>query len=200
MDESLGVFGLIAGCCRRGRQPFVIVLGDGTSSHLSSPDYPPDRLAQVHDRETRLAVKLLGLMGERLLMAGVYDEQIPTEGPGFDAVVRAVTLVMWARDCNVICAPSPHAESLPGDYAAHRIAEQVSADSGVGLLLWTPDIRFSTSVLAGWHLDITAELEAKQAAIAAHASKLGQLALDGPVQTFPDAASMAPYEVFLRRA
>ena len=52
-DESLWCGGLIAESCRRGRPPFVMVLGDGTGSHPRSAEYPPDRLANLRDRETR---------------------------------------------------------------------------------------------------------------------------------------------------
>ncbi len=179
-DESLACGGLIAGCCRQGRPPFVMVLGDGTASHAGLPD----AVARLHDRETREAVACLGLPGERLLMAGLYDGQIPVSGLVFDAVVRAVTLVMWARDCNVICAPWPHAAALPGERATYRVAEAVAAASGVGMLAWAPPPE------NGWRLDITPWLGRKRRALAAHAAMQGAAAPPG----------LCDYEVFLRPA
>ena len=201
IEESLACGGLVAASCKRGRPPFVMVLGDGTSSHPGSRDYPPDRLARLHDRETREAVRRLGLPSGRLLMAGLYDALIPEAGPAFDAVVRGVTLVMWARDCNVICAPGLQAAS-PGARATHRIAAAVSASSGVGLLMWaSADEEVALADAEAWRLDITPELPAKRAAVTAHASRLGGVVTDDPE---PDASyanaatSLRPYEIFGR--
>ena len=203
-DECLDCGGLIAAGCRRGRPPFIMVLGDGTGSHPHSREYPPDRLANLHDHETRAAVACLGLPAARLLMAGLYDGAIPESGPVFDAVVRAVTLVMWARDCNVVCAPWPNDECPAGYRATYRIAQAVAAGSGVGLLAFARhDVSASAPEqgVAGWRIDIAAQLEAKRAAIAAHAALLGQVVLDDPAPRLLDpgiVASQPAYEVLLR--
>ena len=199
-DESLWCGGLIAESCRRGRPPFVMVLGDGTESHPHSAAYPPDRLANLHDRETRAAVACLGLPHERLLMAGVYDGHIPEGGPGFDAVVRAVMLVMWARDCNVICAPWPGSGGDTALRSTFGIAAAVARVSGVGLLAYAAG---NATEGEGCQLDITAQLGPKRAAVAAHASQLGQVVLDDPAPRLfePEAAACRwPYEVLLRPA
>ena len=86
---------------------------------------------------TREAVRALGLPPERLLLAGVYGGAIPDAGPLFEAVVRAVTLVMWARDCNVICAPWP-GSGPAGQSATFTVAAAVAQTSGVGLLAVAP--------------------------------------------------------------
>ena len=198
-DESLWCGGLIAESCRRGRPPFVMVLGDGTGSHPRSAEYPPDRLANLRDRETRAAVAHLGLPHERLLMAGVYDGHIPMEGAGFNAVVRAVTLVMWARDCNVICAPWPGGGE-DGRRSTFAIAETVARSSGVGLLAYAAG---DAAAEGGWRLDITAQLGLKRAAVAAHASQLGRVVMDDPAPRLFDpwaAACTQPYEVLIRPA
>ena len=199
-DESLWCGGLIAESCRRGRPPFVMVLGDGTGSHPHSAAYPPDRLANLRDRETRAAVACLGLPHERLLMAGVYDGHIPGGGREFDAVVRAVTLVMWARDCNVICAPWPGAEDDAARRNTFGIAAAVARASGVGLLAYAAG---NATANEGWLLDITAQLGPKRAAVEAHASQLGRVVLDDPAPRLfnPEAAACrCPYEVLLRPA
>ncbi len=199
-DESVWCGGLIAESCRRGRPPFVMVLGDGTLSHPHSTAYPPDRLANLHDRETRAAVACLGLPHERLLMAGVHDGAIPAAGPGFNAVVRAVTLVMWARDCNVICAPWPGAAGGAGWRNTFGIAAAVTRGSGVGLLAYAAG---DAPAGEGWRLDITAQLGPKRAAVAAHASQLGQVVADDPAPRLFDpqaAACVLSYEVLLRPA
>lgn len=179
-DESLDCGGLIALSCRRGRQPFVMVLHDGSASRPGSNACPPDRLAALRERETREAVRLLGLRPERLLMAGLFDGPTPESGPVFEAIVRAVSLVMWARDCNLILAPWP-GEADPATRAAHRIAAEVARGSGIGHLSYAgrspPPL---DALVEGWRLNIAPCLEAKRAAIAAHASQASESAEDDP--------------------
>lgn len=203
-EESMGCGGFIAESCRRGRPPFVMVLGDGTGAHPNSAKHPPDHLANLCDRETRAAVACLGLSHERLLMAGVYDGQIPTDGAGFDAVVRGVTLVMWARDCNVICAPWPDPDDEGGRGATWRIARAVASSSGVGLLAYVEEGAVPNGMAgSGWRLDIAGQLGVKRAAVAAHASQLGQVMRGNPTPRLFDpneATCGRPYEVFIQPA
>jgi len=159
-DESLIFGGLIARSCRRGRPPFVVVLTDGSTLPAGSNATTPDQLAARHERETRTAVRHLGLPANRLLMAGLLDGAEPRAGPAFEALADGIRLIMWARDCNVICAPS--ADDQPD---IHRIAAAVAASSGVGLLSCLSRPRNNA-----WCLDISAELPAKDAAIAEHAA------------------------------
>lgn len=207
-DESLSCGGLIARSCSQGRPPFVMVLSDGSTSHPNSSAYLPDRVAALREQETRSAAKHLGLPAERLLMVGLLDGSIPEDGPLFEAVVRAITLVMWARDCNVICAPwrrSPIAEHR----AAYRIAAKVAARSGVRLLAYTAQSWLLSPAMAPqdesadcWRLDITAQLPAKRAAIDAHASQHNRETRDDQMLRSADSvlvsASLQPYELFLK--
>ncbi|WP_161993469.1 PIG-L deacetylase family protein [Muricoccus nepalensis] len=197
-DESLDCGGLIALSCRRGRQPFVMVLHDGSGSHPGSAAWPPDRLAAERERETREAVRRLGLRPERLLMAGLFDGPTPEAGPVFEAVVNAVSLVTWARDCNLVVAPWP-AEGDPARRAAHRIAAEVARRNGLGHLSCAGADRPEGA--EGWRLGIAAGLEAKRAAVAAHASQAGGLVADDPAPRFAPArleAAFRPHEVLLR--
>lgn len=163
-DESALCGGLIAQSCRRGRPPFVMVLGDGSASDPIAPD--PAALAQRHERETRAAAACLGLPPGRLLMVGLFDPALAAPSPPvFDAIVRAVALVMWARDCNAVCAPAPtpDANPSPGHAAAHRIAAVVAERTGVAHLSYA-----APPGPHALHLDITDQRPAKHAAIAAH--------------------------------
>jgi LmbE family N-acetylglucosaminyl deacetylase len=185
-DESLFCGGLIARSCRRGRPPFVMVLTDGSASHPQSNAYSSDRLAALHEQETRAAVRRLGLPANRLLMAGLFDGTVPHEGKLFDALVQGVTLVMWARDCNIICAPSQHSP-LADHRAAQRVAAEVAARSGVGLITYeAADAMLPEQTVEGWRLDITPDLSAKRDAVAAHSLRHAQAA-----------TTLQPHEVFL---
>jgi LmbE family N-acetylglucosaminyl deacetylase len=194
-DESLDAGGLIAEACRRGRPPFVMVLHDGCTSRPWPDAFPPERAAALRERETREAVHRLGLRPDRLLMAGLFDGLTPESGPVFEAVVRAVTLVMWARDCNLILAPWPEDISCR---AAHRIAAEVVDRTGVGHLCLAgpagppPDVE-------GWRIAIPTGV--KRHAIAAHASQFGGLVEDDPAPRIDPArlaAATRPFEALLR--
>ena len=156
-DESLLCGGLIAGSCRRGRPPFVMVLGDGAAT---------DHGAARHARATVAAAGLLGLDRERVLMAGIRDGHLLPQGAVFDAAVRAVAAVMWRWDCNVVCGPDADSDD-PGEHAAGLIAAAVAARSGVGRLGY-PGRGWRPRAAAGWRLSVAADMAAKRAAIAVH--------------------------------
>ena len=172
-DESLACGALIAGSCRRGRPPFVLVLTDGMEGGRRGE--APDRAAQRQYDETRAAAACLGLPHERLLMAGLQAGCVPHAGPAFDTVVRGVSLVMWARDCNVICAPWPGPDGAPDDHATYGIATSVAEATGVGLLACVSGRAGMAATRdadadPAWRLDAAPMLEAKLRAIAAHRS------------------------------
>ena len=172
-DESLACGGLIAAACRRGRPPFVMVLGDGTAGLAGTQAHTADDVARMRERQTRAAVHCLGLDGDRLLMAGLHDGAIPGEGPVFATVVRAVTLVMWRQDCNVICAPWPAPGSSADERASFQIAHAVAAASGVGLLAYAGgDAAPEPDAIQGWRLDIKPYQAAKQMALEAAGAAL----------------------------
>jgi hypothetical protein len=102
----------------------------------------------------------LGLPQSRLLMAGLCGTELPTDGPVFAAMTRAVALVMWARDCNVICAPAPGDTTAT---ATHAVARAVASETGVIQLCYgLPDDGGPS------RLDISQDMPRKQRALAAH--------------------------------
>mgnify|MGYP005815871083 CR=1 FL=1 len=174
-DESWSCGALIAETCRRGRPPFVMVLGDGSAG--AADEAAAEKLARRREREIRAALPALGLPPGRLLMAGLHDGRIPASGPAFAAVVRAVALVSWARDCNLICAPWP----WPPDQAAcrtHAVAEAVAAETGIAhrCYLARPGAGGAAPVpamAAGWHFPPGPHAAARAAALAAYAGEEG---------------------------
>jgi LmbE family N-acetylglucosaminyl deacetylase len=134
-DESRHCAGLIAEACLRGRPPFIAVLTDGSSTVIAGSNAGPDAVAAQMERETRQSVGLLGVPHDWFLMLGLIDGTAPLAGRKFDAVVAAVSLIMWRRDCNVLVAPA--AGDPRPDYAAcHAIAMAVAVGSGVGLVTY----------------------------------------------------------------
>lgn len=206
-DESLACGGLIAHSCSRGRPPFVMVLGDGSASHPRSVAWPPDRLAGLHERETRKALGCLGLDDERLLMIGLFDGTIPQTGVVFEAVVRAVIQVMWRMDCNVVCAPWPQSCD-PAHRSTHAIARAVASRSGVGHLSYVAGSWGASGTTAvavpseGWRFDTTGQQSVKRDAVAAHATLCGRVVEDDPEPSVPNPALLAACiqsaEIFLK--
>jgi LmbE family N-acetylglucosaminyl deacetylase len=205
--ESLSCGGYIAESCARGRPPFVAILTDGCGAPSGSNEHSADRTADRLERETRRAMSLLRLPDDRLLFVGLYDHTVPAEGWFFDAVVKALALVMWRHDCNVICSPwQAHAR---GDHlAAQRMAATVAERTGVGLMWYLPDgcplvdTRSVAAARSGYRLDISRHLQAKRRALSTHDPHLVPAATAGlsDLHAIPGASADCggAYEVFLR--
>ncbi len=162
-DETLCCGALIAEASARGRPPFVAILTDGSTRPLPGTDPAPAATAALHERRTRAAVAELGVPHDWFLMLGLHDGTAPLAGRKFDALVDAVAMIMWRRDCNVLVAPAT--SSRADERACHAAAAAVAARSGVGLLLYraegaTPGITLH-SARAGAR---------RRAALAIHAS------------------------------
>ena len=152
---------LIAEAALRGRPPFVAVLADGSADAPAGSNAPPDIVAAEHERATRHAAGLLGVPHEWFLMLGLIDGTVPMAGRKFDAVVDAVGMLMWRRDCNAIVAPWS-ADRRPGHAACHAIAAAVASRTGVSRIGYRTDYPGDVSGLLslqsarGWDLRKTA--------------------------------------------
>jgi LmbE family N-acetylglucosaminyl deacetylase len=205
--ESLSCGGYIAESCARGRPPFVGILTDGCSAPPGSNVHPPDRLAELLERETRQAMSLLRLPDDRLLFVGLYDHTVPTDGWFFDAIVKALALIMWRYDCNVICCPW-HAHARGDHLAAQRIATTVAERTGIGLMWYlaaagrSANTRIVAGARRGYRLDISPHLPAKRRALSTHDPQLARATMDGVSPDRGVAGASADdrdrYEILLR--
>jgi LmbE family N-acetylglucosaminyl deacetylase len=134
-DESRYCAGLITQACRRGRPPFIAVLTDGSSAVIAGSNAGPDAVAAQLERASRAAIAGLGVPADWFLMLGLLDGTAPMAGRKFEAVVAAVALIMWRRDCNVLVAPWA-ADPRPDYAACHAMAWTVAARTGVGLVTY----------------------------------------------------------------
>jgi LmbE family N-acetylglucosaminyl deacetylase len=206
-DESLGCGGLIATCVAAGRPPLVVVLTDGAGSHPGSRAFPPDRLRAVRAQEVRTAVGRLGLAADRVVLLGIPDTAAPVDGPGFEAVVSALAGLV-RPGCGAILAPwryDPHCDHEAASLMASAVAESVSIRH-VAYPVWGWTLPGETLVpdgsgSAGFRLEISRFLDAKRAAIEAHASQYGALITDDPDGfRLPDgllSVFEVPFETFL---
>lgn len=156
-EESTRCGALIAEACTRGRPPLVAVLTDGSRRPASND---PDAVALRHQRETEVAVARLGLAPERLFLLGLHDGTAPRAGPQFEALAAGVRMLMWRRDCGVICAP---ADTDSSDHAAAwALAGRVAELLGVR--------RLGYALRPGNGLGLAWQEQRRHAAIAAHAA------------------------------
>jgi LmbE family N-acetylglucosaminyl deacetylase len=208
-DESLGCGGLIATCAAAGRPPLVAILTDGAASHPNSRAFPPDRLRAQRALEARTAVVHLGLSPDRLVFLDQPDSAAPSQGPGFEAMVDALTtLVGLEVDCTAILAPWLHDPHCDHE-AASRIAAAVAERCGIRAVAypvwgWTlpPETLVPAPPGLGWRLDVGTFLARKRAAILAHRTQYGGLITDDPTgfQLPPELLSVfdTPFETFLQ--
>jgi len=133
-EEVTACGGLIAEACARGRPPFLVILGDGTTDG-SAKLVPRRQLA------SRTACQRLGLPDDRLLFVGLRQGAFPATGtPLFKALLAAMAEVSWRRDCNVILAPLAVREACDAAdaLAAWQLAIALAAEIEVPLLASIP--------------------------------------------------------------
>jgi LmbE family N-acetylglucosaminyl deacetylase len=129
-EEVTACGGLIAEACARGRPPFVVILGDGTTDG-------PATLVPRRQLASRTACQRLGLPDDRLLFVGLRQGAFPATGtPLFKALLAAMAEVSWRRDCNVILAPFavPEAGDAADAVAAWQLARALAAEIELPLL------------------------------------------------------------------
>jgi LmbE family N-acetylglucosaminyl deacetylase len=76
-DEAIGAWGLIVRARRRGADVRVIVVTDGAGSHRASPSWPRARLVQERQRETRAAMRRIGVPASAVTFLGLPDGGLP---------------------------------------------------------------------------------------------------------------------------
>jgi LmbE family N-acetylglucosaminyl deacetylase len=196
-DESIGCGGLIAASCASGLAPAVVVMTDGAASHPGSTAFPPARLALIREAETADAVSALGVPDDHLIFLGYPDTSLPGDGAPGEAAVRRLLEIAARLGCGLVVAPwagDPHCDHV----AAARLGAAAASRLGAALLsypVWGW-LRPGSDVIdeartGGWRLDITAELAAKQAAVAAHRSQHRGMITDSPGGFFLPEALLA---------
>jgi LmbE family N-acetylglucosaminyl deacetylase len=133
-DESLFCGGLIAEACARGRPPFLAVLTDGSSIAIPGLEgASPDNIAARHARETMRAAALLGIPNDWRVVLGLIDGTVPACGARFDALVDALAMITWRRDCYVVVVPGA-ADRRPDYMACHAIGVALAKTHGLDLV------------------------------------------------------------------
>lgn len=113
-DETIGAYGLMARLRARGVAVRVLVVTDGAASHPGSRLWPRTRLVRERQRETRRAMRTIGITARDIAFLGFPDGGLPT-------VASAVTRAIGAR---LRRAPKPVLVAAPGPgdhHPDHRI-------------------------------------------------------------------------------
>jgi LmbE family N-acetylglucosaminyl deacetylase len=185
-DESLGCGGLIAECRTRGRDVYIVVLTDGSGSHPRSQEFAGKRLTTLRMEEGRAAIRVLGLLDDRITFLDLRDGQAPVKGKVFNDVVARIAEHGRERRVGTICTTWQH-DPHHDHYAAFRIGQEVAWKIGARLLCypvwgWTipVDAWLPATPVRGARLDITRHLTVKQHAIACYRSQITDLIRDDP--------------------
>jgi LmbE family N-acetylglucosaminyl deacetylase len=171
-DETLGCGGLIAAATAYDIETRVTVLTDGSASHPGSREWPPERLARQRQHEVKAAVALLTGGTGKVCFADAPDGRLSDHPDAASRVAPAdLYVTCWEDD--------PH----PDHAAAFAIAHVVARRTGTPLLafpLWVLTTDVLVPALPLLQLDISAHLDCKRTALAAHQSQLGALVADIP--------------------
>lgn len=173
-DEVLGTGGLMARLGRLGREVLLIAVTDGTASHPGSTAWPVERLAAARPRETREALRQLGL-------AHLEVERLDLPDGGIQAhEARLVNLLgEWLRPDDVVLA-TWRLDGHPDHEAVGRAAFRASLALRARLVevpIWTwhwarpGDVRVPWSRARRIPLDAST-LELKRRATASYVSQL----------------------------
>lgn len=184
-DESLGCGGLIAQARAKGLPVRLVVVSDGVGSHPNSLKYPPERLRALREGETLEAAQALGLDPRCVTFLRMPDRFVPSSGP--DAVAAADKIAALARACDagtilVTWAHDPHCDHAASAAIVGLVCDRLPALRSFAYPVWGWALPPETEVGVprGFRLDITAEVAAKRAAVAAHRSQTTDLIDDDP--------------------
>ncbi|MBY0294918.1 MAG: PIG-L family deacetylase [Methylobacterium sp.] len=206
-DESLGCGGLIAQACAGGVPMRLIVVSDGVGSHPNSPSYPPERLRALREEETLGAARALGLAPQHVGFLRLPDRFVPASGPAAESAAGAIAAA--ARACGagavfVTWAHDPHCDHQASAALAVLAGRRLGDVRLFAYPVWGWSLPHDTEVgagPAGIRLDISGQLGAKAAAVAAHRSQTTGLIDDDPQGFRLEPAMLErfarPFEIYL---
>lgn len=206
-DESLGCGGLIAEAVAQGIEVRVIIVSDGVGSHPNSALYPPPRLRELREEETKAAVRALGLDARFLRFLRLPDTAVPIQGELAEIAVQAI--VEAAQECRasmvgVTWRHDPHCDHEASALLVEKARPSLTGASIFEFPVWgwtLPPETETSGPPEGFRCDISARLHAKNAAVAAHRSQTTGLIPDDAAGFRLDADMLqrfaGPYEIFL---
>ncbi|MBD2234701.1 PIG-L deacetylase family protein [Phormidium tenue] len=223
-DETLGCGGAIAQLRARGCPVHVLVVSDGTRSHLRSQQYPPPRLKQVRQAETLAALSLFQVEAEHVTFLGLPDGEVPHLSPPDHRPPSSAAQIVLERCQTYLRQTAPQTIFLPYRFDPHRdhraswqlvqgaIREAIPAPVASLLQpprcleypIWDWDPGQRRPLAEGykvWRLDVAAQVDLKRQAIHCYRSQTTDLIADDPTgfRLLPEliANFLHPWEIYL---
>jgi LmbE family N-acetylglucosaminyl deacetylase len=117
-DEAIAAWGLMRRLHSAGAKIEVVVVSDGGASHPGSATWPVERLVAARRRETRQAMRALGLPRSAIRFMSLADGALHQETTGLAGALRRVLLARAKPDLLV----GPEATDDHGDHRAVALA------------------------------------------------------------------------------
>ncbi len=166
-DEIIGAAALIQALKRQRTGVTVVVVSDGGASHTASRRWPRERLIRARQRESRAALRRLGVMTADVTFLGLPDSRLPEHG---SQCRRALRRIASRRGIDLIVGPAA-SDSHPDHRAvATALATIPGGMRRLAYRVWPPSRRGSgnagTIVMRGGHA-------AKRSLIRMHRTQMG---------------------------
>lgn len=184
-DETIGAYGLMTRLRRRGVPVRVLVVTDGHASHPASRAWPRKRLVREREKETRRAVRQIGITTPQVTFLRLPDGSLKAES----AVARRCIARALRRAPKPLLVVAPAASD---DHPDHRVVAAAVAAvrlPGVRCLaypVWPAGVRLG----GARHLALTAQQRlAKRHAIRSYRTQTGRITDD------PAGFAMTPAQI-----
>jgi LmbE family N-acetylglucosaminyl deacetylase len=207
-DETLGCGGLIARAAQRGYRPRVAFLTDGDRSHVGSPTWPIDRLAETRRAEAKAALAILGVPEEDIVFLGWPDGD-PCPPGGIDYEATMARLQTWTAPFRPWSVWAPWRREKHCDHAAAAafaadfVRRQDRVVSLMEYIVWgwgDPDLAHDHGAAYIWGLACGDLIALRKEALAQHRTQAGLItdAVEG-FEIPPELAAVVerPFEIFL---
>ena len=173
-DETIGAYGLMRRARAYGMAVRVVVVTDGSASHPGSLAWPRTRLVRERQRETRRAMRRIGITAGHVTFLGLPDGNLDR----IASVVRrrVAKALRRARRPLIVAAPA-----VTDDHPDHRIVAAAVAGAGAvrGRRLAYPVWPAGTRWQGAHRLTLTGqERLAKRYAIRSYRTQAGRITDD----------------------
>lgn len=164
-DEAIGAWALIRALRLRGCEVRVLIVTDGAGSHRHSARWPTARLVAERRRETRRAMRALGVAAGGVIFLALPDGRL-----GARHAVSIAQAVRRHRDLDLIVGPDKDDGHPDHRHVAAAIARARPRARRLSYLVWPHDRRVSGPA---WGLPLGPQRRAKRRAVAGYRTQMG---------------------------